>query len=180
MTDKEGRFRFAPLGRYIPPPGWERDESAFPVLLFFKPGYELKGLGLAAWQHGEYVHLTREERPAPARRIGWQREIRLYRYFTSPVSKYRADDPLYKRMTDEQKILGQLTNFASLLASNVDNSGNDFEPLGRAQRRKAVETQWRAIVMVDMEMRKHGRKYMWSTREIRDALAERSGERKSQ
>lgn len=169
LTDKEGRFQFAPLGDYTPPLGWER--GAFPVLLFFKPGYEPTGLGRAEWQYGEDYQSPRKDQGRPLRKEGWQREIQLYRYLKRPVPEYQAMNPIYQRKTDEQKILDPLMSFANSLAFNLDH----------AQREQtAIEAQWRAILMVNDEIRRYRPDYQWSDPRIRRALQERATKERRQ
>lgn len=91
VTDSEGRFGFAPMGQYRPPLGWER--AQFPTLLFFKPGYEPKGLGRTDWEYGEDYSVPRTEPTRIFRKVGWQREIPLYPYLTRPLTEIEAADP---------------------------------------------------------------------------------------
>jgi hypothetical protein len=161
ITDKEGRFEFAPLGAYTPPAGWERDEGAFPVLHFFKPGYEPTGYQRFTWEFGQDARLPRKSEQHAARKVGWQREIQLYRYLTGPVSDVESMNPIYQRMSDSQKILGPLKSFANFLARNVENSDSELAPFGNPRTRKAIEAQWRAILMVDAEIRKYEPNHHW-------------------
>jgi hypothetical protein len=165
VTDEQGRFRFEPIGNYTPPAGWGR--GAFPILHFFKPGYEPKGIGRIAWEHGEGYGLPIEPQlqGRPPRRLGWQREVQLYRYLARPLTQGEAADPIYRQMTDTQKIMGRLTNFARALAENVEFSS---ATLGETV---AVQTQWRAIAMVDDEIRKYQPDFHWWNRPIEQALA---------
>ena len=172
LTDADGRFAFAPLGDYVPLPGWERD-AAFPVLSFFKPGYEPASRHRFTWEHGE------EGEPAPARGVrnsGWQRKIQLYRYLTKPPSEIRAADPIYRRMTDEQKILGPLKNFANALETNVRYSDFDIAPTDSPRRQKAIEAQWRAIATIDEELRRNGTTHPWPP-EFSKVLKDKAKER---
>jgi hypothetical protein len=155
VTDEQGRFGFVPIGDYTPPAGWQR--SAFPILYFFKSGYEPKGIGRIAWEHGEGYGLPEEPQlqGRPPRRLG-------------PLTQGEAADPIYRQMTDTQKIMGRLTNFARALANNVEFSS---ATLGETT---AVQTQWRAITMIDDEIRKYRPDFHWWNRPIEQALASRS------
>jgi hypothetical protein len=166
VTDEQGRFGFAPMGDYTPPVGWER--SAFPSLHFFSPGYEPKGLGRVAWEHGErygYPEEKQLEPRHPPRKLGWQREIQLYPYLARPLTRGEAADPIYRQMTDTQKILARLTGFARFLASNVEFSRST---LGE---KTAVQAQWSAIAMINDEIRKYQPDFHWWNRPIEQALA---------
>lgn len=171
LTDRGGRFAFAALGNYSVPIGWERSEFNFPRLAFFKPGYEPASRQRFTWEYGERPGVPKKESAHPPRNDGWQREIQLYRYLTSPPSTEVVDRSITR--TDESRILDRLTGLASLLARNVQNSGDDTTTVGIAQRRKAVETQWHAITALDGEIRKYRPQYSWSTREIREALRDK-------
>lgn len=160
LTDAEGHFAFAPLGDYATPVGWER-HGGFPGLFFFKPGYEMAFRQRFTWEHGEDAHIPRKDEAHPPRKIGWRREIPLYRYLTRPLSEIRARDPIYRGMTNEQKILGPLKNFAYSLEANVRDSDSEMAPNDSARRRKAIEAQWRAIVMIDDELRRNGAIHQW-------------------
>lgn len=168
VTDKEGRFAFPPLGDYTVPLGWERSESNFPRLAFFKPGYEPAYRQRFSWEYGPQAATPDKNAPRAPRKDGWQREIQLYPYLASPPTT-EVIDPSVRR-TREGQILDRLSGLASLLARNVDNSGDNATRAGIAQRRNAVDKQWRAITTVDAEIRKYRPKYSWSTREIREAL----------
>jgi len=167
LSDKDGRFHFAPLGAYTPPPGWMRDESAFPVLQFFKPGYMPVGRTRVRWKFGEEAHIVPNP-PVQPRKEGWSREIQIYRYLTQPVSEARAMNPIYKRQTDEQKILDALMGFAWFLEGNVRRLDHD-----RERQRKAIASQWRAIVMADEEIRKYRKNHEWGTTALHDAFLEK-------
>lgn len=165
LTDKDGRFQISALDSYAPPSGWEREGGAFPLLLFFKPGYDPSGYNQFTWENGDpqnvgkHVPLT----------IGWSRDVPLFRYTTGPFAEARSDDPIYRRMTEEQKILDRLIPFASTLEQNVRTSR---EGGGSLTPQRAVEAQWRAIVMVDEEVRKYRPKHQWAATEISSALRE--------
>ena len=175
LTDKEGRFQFSPLGYYDPPFGWQRDEVAFPLLRIFKPGYLPAGRTRFTWEHGDQLELAAHSSANQARKEGWQREIRVYPYGSGPVSEVRATNPIYMKLTPEQKILDPLRSFASFLVSNLGNSATDL----RSQRRTA-EKQWRAMVMVDDEIRKYLPNYEWPNATARQMLSgrERKEERR--
>jgi hypothetical protein len=163
LTDKEGRFQFAPLGHYEPPLGWERDEGAFPHLAFFKPGYEPTGQQRFTWEFGQEARLAPNLRSVPLKKEGWKREIQLYEYLTRPSTSGVIDPSI--KSTPEEKILDRLTSFAS----NLDRNVRLFEGSKRRER-EAVEAQWRAIVMIDNEIRKYEPKYQWLNSAIQDAL----------
>jgi hypothetical protein len=173
LTNKDGYFAFKPLGYYTPPLGWQRDETLFPLLNFFKPGYEPRGQTRVTWEFGDDIDRNVSKTTGRAlKKRGWQREVPLFRYLTSPVPEWLAVNPIHKRMTNEQKILERLTSFASGLSENVE-----LYARSNRQRRKAVEAQWRAIVIVDQEIRKYRPKYEWLSNEIRDALRETQNKR---
>jgi hypothetical protein len=171
LTDKDGRFRLPPLGDYSPPLGWERDDTEFPKLAFFKPGYEPTFRQRFTWEFGDRRDVPAGKAPPrSARDTGWEREIQLYPYLTRPVSEALAIDPIYQGLTDHQKILEPLRGFASFLARNVENSdARNASPLSPL-RRKAVQAQWQAITMIDGEIRRYQPKYDWHDTAIREAL----------
>jgi len=162
ITDKNGRFELPTLGDYSPPPGWERDQFAFPVLHFFKPRYEPKGLGRQAWQYGEdYVRPNTEN---PPRKSGWQGEIRVNQYLKGSTNT-GVVDPSVNRTPDET-ILERLSGFASFLRYNVANASDTFG------QQKAINAQRPAIVMIDGEIRKYRPNYQWQSKSIEQALAD--------
>jgi hypothetical protein len=166
LTDKEGYFEFAALGDYTPPPGWIRDEVAFPLIRFFKPGYVPAGRTRFTWEFGTDADIARGARAAPPRKEGWKREIQIYRYLTEPLTEVQRLNPIYTRKTDTEKILDRLVGFASVLDWNVSIAEPDAE-----QERRAVGAQWRAILMVDEEIRKYRPKYEWAINSaLRDAI----------
>jgi hypothetical protein len=94
------------MGRYRAPLGWER--AQFPTLLFFKPGYEPKGLGRTDWEYGEDYSVPRTEPTRIFRKVGWQREIPLYPYLTRPLTEIEAADPGQKLRNDAERIFAGL------------------------------------------------------------------------
>jgi hypothetical protein len=165
LTDKDGRFQFAALGKYVPPVGWQRDENFFPTLKFFTPGYEpsYRDRFTWEWQPGA---------PAATRPpAGWERDIALYRYLTKPDISTVRDSSIQR--TPQSKMLGPLTNLAFSIEQNVKISGES----GIAQRR-AIDAQWRAIQMLDQEIRKYEPYYQWGggiQKELRTQAKERQG-----
>jgi len=163
VTDKEGRFYFAPIGNYSPRFGWQRDEDRYPQLAFFKPGYGPMYRERFTWEFGFDVNEPFNNPATESHgKQGWQREIQLYAYLTEPVSEAHSMNPIFQSMTGEQRILGRLTGFASMLVRNVGNSDTREAPDGSYRRRNAIESQWRAIVSVDEEIRKYEPRYRWS------------------
>jgi hypothetical protein len=168
LTDKEGRFRFAPLGNYAPPLAWERNEGRFPKLAFFKPGYEPTYRDRFNWEFGEETNLPRgSPTPRALKKLGWQREIPLYRYLTRPLSVAETMNPSDRRMTDKEKILARLTNFAHSLESNVTLAGKNIR-----DQRKAAEAQRSAILTMDEEIRQYRPKFEWHNAAIEALLRE--------
>jgi hypothetical protein len=100
------------------------------------------------------------------RKDGWQREIRLFRYSTRPDTTGVVDPSTTS--TPQRRALGLLTNYAMSLSRNVER----FEP--GEERRKAVEAEWKAILMLDDEIRKLQPNYHWYSTAIQDALKERN------
>jgi len=135
LTDKDGRFEAGPLGsNYSVPMFYSKDESSFPKIAFFKPGYEPTYRNERSWDQ-ERDHLSQPfNNPATAspRRSTGEREVQLFRYLTRPVSEARAINPIYQRMTAEEKIYGLLWNFASSLATTVADADYGGEPLSLA------------------------------------------------
>ena len=176
ITDKDGRFEFAPLGDYSPPLGWRREEGS-PIIFFFKPGYEPTVRDRKSWERewdgaGEPMNNPATASP---RKPGWEREVQLFRYLTRPIEAWRVEDPIFKRMTPEQKIYDRLDGFAFFLARNVRDSDDPGAPDDSRRQRKAVEAQWRAILMIDEEIRKYRPKYEWYGSAIRNALRNKVG-----
>jgi hypothetical protein len=100
------------------------------------------------------------------RKVGWQR-IPLYPYLTRPLTEIEAADPGQKLRNDAERIFAGLRRFAQFLKDNVDDSSASFG------QNRAVNAQWRAIVMLDAEIRKYQPNYQWFNRPIQEALAKR-------
>jgi hypothetical protein len=167
VTDREGRFSLAPLGDYTPPLGWER-EAHFPILAFFKPGYDWTTRQRFTWEYGEDAELLTKPNP---RNVGWQREIQLYRYLTTPKRSTVIDHSL-RPGPSEQQIINRLRGLASFLSRNAQDSYRE---------EAAIEAQWRAILMVDAELRRYQTDYpqysgyywqSWWSKKIQLALRE--------
>ncbi len=175
LTDKDGRFEFAPLGDYSPPLGWRREEGS-PIIFFFKPGYEPTVRDRKSWERewdgvGEPMNNPATASP---RKPGWEREVQLFRYLTRP-ERSGVIDPSIKR-TPEQKIAASLAGFKGAIESNVDNSDDPGAPSDSPRRLKAIEIQWRAIVMIEQEMRKYPYISSWNDavdRAVRNKLGRR-------
>ncbi|SRR6266699_302931 len=183
LTDKDGRFEFAALGDYSAPPGWEKEPGSFPMLGFFRPGYEPAFRTPYTWEaeRNEINEPLNNPATASLRKPTREREIQLFAYLTrsSPLAKipeqkseqgsrgYSGNVP-----TPERRIEGLLWNFAFFLGGNVVIS--DPGARGNSQRRrKAVEAQWHAILMVDKEIRKYKPNYDWGSSAIKEALRDK-------
>ncbi|HYS90049.1 MAG TPA: carboxypeptidase-like regulatory domain-containing protein [Bradyrhizobium sp.] len=174
LTDKDGRFEFAPLGDYNLPLGWHKEEGRFPQLAFFKPGYEPARRDEISWDQ-DRDHLSQPfNNPATAspQKPTGEREVQLFRYLTRPERKSGVIDPSVKSGGTEQQIYGRLDGFAFTLAMNVRNSDDRGAPDDSQRRRRAIEAQWRAILMIDEEIRKYRPNYQWSGA-IVDALRDK-------
>jgi len=181
LTDKDGRFEFAPLGsNYGLPLLWRKDETFFPRLAFFKPGYEPTFRDEISWDQ-ERDHLSQLfNNPAtasPQKPMG-EREVQLFPYLTRPMPDWRAENPIFKLQTAEQKIAASLASFAMAIDSNVQLSDDKARP-GSRRHLKAIEVQWRAIVMIEQEMRKYPYSFGWSNAAgnvVRSKLGERGAQ----
>ena len=167
-TDTQGRFGFTPLGAYAPPLGYEPDEFKFPLLIFFKPGYDPSSRQRFSWEYGEDDERKFDKATGRAlRKEGWQREIRLFRYGTQPDTSEVIDHSL-KKQTPEERSAHLLRNYALSLSEIVETFSTP------AEQRKAVEAQWNVIVALDGEIRKFWPDYHWYSIAIYYALKERA------
>ena len=110
---------------------------------------------------------------ASPRKPGWEREVQLFRYLTRPETSVVIDPSISR--SPEQKIYDRLDGFAFFLARNVRDSDDPGAPDDSRRRRKAVEAQWRAILMIDEEIQKYQPKYEWYGSAIRNALRNKVG-----
>ena len=142
LTDQDGRFAVA--GRPEVPGGWERDALAFPLIWFFKPGYEPDRRGPGGFLTG--VDAYREPLNPP-------------KLFVPYTNEEGAVIALHRRGANE-KALDKLASMASFLDGNL-MFAEGLGPQGGATLDN-MAAERRALLMVDAEIRKlAGRPHWW-------------------